>query len=143
MTEFALVLPVLALIFIGALDLGRAYHTHVALSNAARVGIIYAQQGVDPTKVSQGCTQANGCAPLITAADIITKTVNEAQGSVAITPSDVRVCLGSSCPVTNMTTAVTNDEPITISITIPFTTITRFAYLTSVSGSVSGRTFSF
>jgi Flp pilus assembly protein TadG len=143
LVEFSLVLPVLALIFMGVLDLGRAYHTQVALANAARVGIIYAQQGIDPTKVPQGCTLADSCAPLITVGDITTKTVAEAQGSVAITPSNVKVCLGSTCPVTNMATAVSNDEPITISITIPFAPITPFVHLTRISGSVSGRTFSF
>src|SRR5438105_15297947 len=46
--EFVLVLPILILIFMGVLDLGRAFHTHVAVSNAARVGVIYAQQVTTP-----------------------------------------------------------------------------------------------
>ncbi len=44
LTELALVLPVLVLIFIiGILDLGRAFHTQVAAANAARVGVVYGQ----------------------------------------------------------------------------------------------------
>ncbi len=45
LTEFALILPILAMIMIGAIDLGRAYYTKVTLANAARVGAEYA---VDP-----------------------------------------------------------------------------------------------
>jgi len=48
LTELALVLPILVLIFIGILDLGRAFHTQVAAANAARVGVIYAQPLLDP-----------------------------------------------------------------------------------------------
>src|SRR5919202_1264194 len=48
LTEFALLLPILLLITMGVLDLGRAFHTHVALGNAARVGVAYAQQVYDP-----------------------------------------------------------------------------------------------
>ncbi len=47
LTEFALILPILALIMIGAADLGRAYYTKVTLANAARVAAEYA---VDPTR---------------------------------------------------------------------------------------------
>lgn len=36
--EFALLLPVLVLIVIGATDLGRAYHVTITLNNAAREG---------------------------------------------------------------------------------------------------------
>jgi hypothetical protein len=38
---------------------------------------------------------------------------------------------------------MSNGALITITITIPFTTITPFVHLNSISGSVSGRTFSF
>ncbi len=57
LTELALVLPVLVLIFIGILDLGRAFHTQVAAANAARVGVVYAQPLLDPqgpTRCGQG-----------------------------------------------------------------------------------------
>ncbi len=47
LTEFALILPIIALIMIGAIDLGRAYYTKVTLANAVRVGAEYA---VDPSR---------------------------------------------------------------------------------------------
>src|SRR5438445_13359118 len=92
MTEFSLVLPVLALIFMGVLDLGRAYHTQVALSNAARVGLIYGQQVVSP----RDCLNVN--CPFITVKQIVDQTIAEAQGGVTITASDVTVCVQGTCP---------------------------------------------
>ena len=53
LTEFALILPLLALLFVGVLDLGRAFHTEVAASNAARVGILYAQQVASPRMLDE------------------------------------------------------------------------------------------
>ncbi len=47
LTEFALILPILAMIMIGAIDLGRAYYIKVTLANAVRVGAEYA---VDPMR---------------------------------------------------------------------------------------------
>jgi len=43
MVEFAIVLPLLALIVFGTLDLGRAYSLKNRLKNAAREGALYAQ----------------------------------------------------------------------------------------------------
>ena len=39
--EFALLLPVLVLIVFGVLDLGRAFHAAITITNAARVGARY------------------------------------------------------------------------------------------------------
>ncbi len=138
LTELALVLPVLVLIFIGILDLGRAFHTQVAAANAASVGVIYAQPLLDP----QGPTRCGqGQCNLITVDDIITKTVNEAQGSVSITPADVRVCLsGDPCPTAGRQT-LTHDQTITVTVTVPFTPITPLVHLPSISGAVTGRIF--
>ena len=44
MLEFALVLPVLLLVIIGVLDLGRAFFSSIALANIAREGARY---GID------------------------------------------------------------------------------------------------
>src|SRR2546430_15731712 len=79
LTEFSLLLPVLALIFVGVLDLGRAFHTHVAISNAARVGLIYGQQVVSP----RDCLNVD--CPFITVKQIVDQTIAEAQGGVTLT----------------------------------------------------------
>ena len=43
LAEFALVLPMLAMLVLGVVDLGRAYRLKTELANAAREGVMYAQ----------------------------------------------------------------------------------------------------
>ena len=42
LVEFALMLPILLIILAGALDLGRLYYAHVAVTDAAAEGVAYA-----------------------------------------------------------------------------------------------------
>ncbi len=142
LTELALVLPMLALLFIGALDLGRAFHTQVALANAARVGIIYAQQVASPRQLD--CLPGTTCY-FITVADVISATKNESQGGIDASQMQVSVCLQHvvTCPVTNTSEAVVSNEGITVTVSAPFTPITPFVHLTRIGGTVSGHTFSF
>ena len=49
LVEFALILPVLILIFFGALDLGRAFHALIVITNAAREGARYGTLHADYT----------------------------------------------------------------------------------------------
>ena len=44
LVEMAVVLPVLALLLIGAIDFGRVFYVSMALTNAARVGVQYGAQ---------------------------------------------------------------------------------------------------
>ncbi len=141
-TELTLIVPVLVLIFIGVLDLGRAYHTQVAASNAARVGIIYAQQVASPRMLD--CDPRTTCY-FIKVSDIISTTKQEAQGGIDPAQMQVNVCLQhvAACPITDTSEAVASNEAITVSVTVPFTAITPFVHLNFISGSVSGRTFPF
>jgi Flp pilus assembly protein TadG len=137
MTEFCLVVPLLALILMGCLDLGRAFHVHMAAANAAHVGLMYAQQVADPTEPTDSAS--------ITVADVINRTVNAAQGSLDASQMQVSVCVPDACPITDTSSTAAgqplgNGEPITVSVTMPFTTITPFVHLTSVGGSASGST---
>jgi Tfp pilus assembly protein FimT len=50
LVELALVMPVLALLVIGALDLGRVFYADVQLTNSVREGAIYAR--MNPTAIS-------------------------------------------------------------------------------------------
>ena len=142
MAELALVLPILAAVLFGALDLGRAYHTQVAASNAARVGLLYAQQVASPRMLD--CLPGTTCR-FITVADVITQTLNEAQGGLDSSQMQVSVCLQhvSTCPVTNLSQAVASNEAITITVSVPFKLITPFVHAGMVGGTVSGRTFEF
>src|SRR5436305_13655490 len=86
LTEFVLVLPFLILIFMGVLDLGRAFHDHVAVSNAARVGVIYAQQVYDPARQAYDPTRCpnapSSCPMTITVPDVITRAVAAPQAGI-------------------------------------------------------------
>src|SRR5262245_28493924 len=42
LVEFALLLPVLSLLVLGAVDLGRVFHTRMVLANASRAAAAYA-----------------------------------------------------------------------------------------------------
>ena len=54
LVELALVLPVLALILLGALDLGRVFFSYVQLTNAVREGANYGR--VNPTAVNDSAS---------------------------------------------------------------------------------------
>lgn len=74
--EFALVLPVLMLILMGTIDLGRLYHSYVTVTNAARVGAEYA---MDARRSLTDVRQAikDEASPILTIADAdITLTPN-------------------------------------------------------------------
>jgi hypothetical protein len=133
--ELASVAPLLALILMGCLDLGRAIHIQMAAANAAHVGLMYAQQVTDPT--TSPSTQ-------ITVAAVIARTVNAVQGSIDVSQMQVGVCMqhvpSLPCPITDTSIAVDSGKLITVSVTAPFTTITPFVHLTTVGGSASGST---
>lgn len=62
LVEFALVLPILLLIFMGILDFGRAVFAYNSLSNAAREGarVAIVDQTLDVDGVPKGATEAAG-----------------------------------------------------------------------------------
>ena len=136
LVEVASTLPLFALILMGCLDLGRAFHVHMAAANAAHVGLMYAQQVTDPTTPDPN--------PL-TIADVIAKTVDSAQGSIPITLADansyvkVYVSKPNGGPVfSSPDTQLQNNWLITVTVTDPsFKPITPFVPLT-VGGSASG-----
>jgi Flp pilus assembly protein TadG len=135
--ELASILPLFALILMGCLDLGRAFHVHMAAANAAHVGLMYAQQVTDPTTSDPN--------PL-TIADVIAKTVTAAQGSIPITLANansyvkVYVSSANGGPVlSSPDTQLHSSWSITVTVTDPsFKAITPFVHLTTVGGSASG-----
>ena len=74
MVEFALVAPVLFLLLVGILDLGRAVNAYVTVSNASREGSHYA--GLHPTAAPSAIASAvrQRVAPLDPAAVEVTAT---------------------------------------------------------------------
>ncbi|MBI4787295.1 MAG: pilus assembly protein [Chloroflexi bacterium] len=62
LTEFALMLPVLLLILLGALDLGRVYNAYVAITNASREGARYGMTHPTQTDAIKTQTQQEAAA---------------------------------------------------------------------------------
>jgi Flp pilus assembly protein TadG len=58
MAELALALPVLILLFLAAIDFGRAFYVWIAVNNAARAGAQYGSQTVITAADSAGMTLA-------------------------------------------------------------------------------------
>jgi Flp pilus assembly protein TadG len=57
LVEFALMLPFLGLLLIGAIDFGRAYYLNVEVSNAAHTGALYGTQNhTDTTGMQNAAT---------------------------------------------------------------------------------------
>jgi Flp pilus assembly protein TadG len=56
--EFALILPVILVLVIGALDLGMAFHVKVVLENSAREGAYYMVYNLDRADVPGSVNQA-------------------------------------------------------------------------------------
>jgi Flp pilus assembly protein TadG len=85
LVEVALAMPILLLILAGILDLGRAYYTFIALSDAAAEGAAYA--AIHPTDVTQ----------------IIERAADGSRGLVVLEPEMVSVdfnALNSGNPIT-------------------------------------------
>jgi hypothetical protein len=85
MVEMALAMPLLILILAGILDLGRAYFTYVALSDAAAEGAAYAAQHPEDT------------------IQIVERAVDNSNGLVVLAPEMVSVESGdmvSGNPIT-------------------------------------------
>lgn len=88
--ELAIVLPVLMLLLVAAIDLGRIFYARIAVENAARAAAMEAS--LDPTSWAAGsaCSTANRvmCAATREAAN---------GGFVLITPSDVTLSCAPGC----------------------------------------------
>ena len=72
--EFAILLPVLILIVFGVLDLGRAFHAAIVITNAARVGARYAMEYPSDTAGIKAATQSEAEGSGIDLTDLIVPT---------------------------------------------------------------------
>ncbi|HEY4634032.1 MAG TPA: TadE family protein [Candidatus Limnocylindrales bacterium] len=59
LVEFALVTPILLLIFAGAADLGRAFYAYVAIENAAKEGALFGSRSPLCDDAGTGCANPN------------------------------------------------------------------------------------
>jgi len=58
LVEFALVLPLLLMLILGAIDFGRLFYTKIIITNAAREGAYYLVSHADNANVLSGATSA-------------------------------------------------------------------------------------
>ena len=94
LVELALITPVLLLLVVAALDLGRLFYARITIENAAREGALVAAVLADDPNAFQAGSPCN----LVTN-KVMCRVVNEASGGfVSISHADVaRACNPSSC----------------------------------------------
>jgi hypothetical protein len=109
LVEFALILPLLALLFLGAVDLTRAFYTYIGLQNAsreaARVVIDFPYEYDDTAACSAGNQEGQ---PYV--------TVSCAAGTLSISPA--------ADTSANPPKRVPGRKPITVTATATFTPVT-------------------
>lgn len=91
LTEFALILPLLALLFLGAVDLTRAFYYYLVLQNAsreaARVLIDYPEEYTDADACAAAVREAQNYLTLSCSGGSPSVTVSPAANSAANPPS--------------------------------------------------------
>jgi Flp pilus assembly protein TadG len=115
LVEFALVITILFLIALGAVDLGRAFHATIVITNASREGARYLT--LHPKDVAAGYIGTKNAA------------IAEAQGSsLSLAPSQVTVTL---CTDIDPFPGCDSGTPVRVTVTYPFKLILAFFINTS------------
>jgi Flp pilus assembly protein TadG len=105
LVELALIAPILLLLLLGAIDLGRVWQSQITIENAAREGAMEGIFNPDSYVAGAGCdTDTNR---------IMCRILNEAKGSaVEIVPADVTVTCDPAC------TPGTAETPHTVVVSV-------------------------
>jgi Flp pilus assembly protein TadG len=115
LTEFALALPLLIIILLGALDLSRLFEAKITLANAAREGARYGMNATDP---NDRLNNVNTYVAVVKA-----QAVNEAANSgVTIANGEITVtCMNpaTGTAYANCSLAQVGDQ-VTVAINHPF-----------------------
>src|SRR6185503_6112479 len=126
LVELALVLPVLLLLVLAAVDLGRIFFARIAVANAAREGAYEASY--HGTYVANGACGASN--------SVMCAILNEAQSSLTIAPADV----AWSCNNAGGCAPGTFGDRVTITVTGHFSLLTPI--LAAFFGGSTNVTFS-
>ena len=118
--EFAILLPLLMLIVVGILDLGRLSSAYVVITNAAREGARYGASH-----------QADGAN---LASNVTSRARAEATGT-GIDPTQMQVSCISPTPTPSTCSGAAGTDPIRVQVTYPFQFITTnmFAGLSTIN----------
>ncbi len=106
--EFAVLLPLLAFLFVITVDYARIFYTSLTITNCASIGAIYAS--ADPT------------------------SANDTSGIKAQAQKDAGNLDLTQLNVTSSTDSVTSPTTVTVTVTYPFSTITSFPGVPSSVG---------
>lgn len=88
LAEFALVLPLLLLLLMGLIDLGRITFTYIALEDAAQEGAIYAaHEPTDESAIIDRVKTSSNHGEVVGATVTVTCTTSPAPGTVTVTAS--------------------------------------------------------
>jgi len=104
--ELALVLPLLTLVLIGAVELGRIAYFAIEVSNAARAGVAYGAQGpttaVDTSNIKNAAQLDAADVPSLTvtsSTSCVCETVNTSTGAMITTNmADCSTMAATLCP---------------------------------------------
>lgn len=111
LVEMALILPLLLVLIVGALELGRVYFSKIAITNAAREGVYYLT-----THVGSKCPGSD-CAAVITNTY---QTVKEEGQHSGVDLLDANISVDAGCceigEATSVTVQTTVDDLLLISL---------------------------
>ena len=114
LVELALVTPILLLLLLGAIDLGRLFYAQITVANAAREGAMIAAS--NPTSFTAG-------APCSAGNRVMCAATGEATGSfVTVAPADVALACDPNC-------ATSNGNRVTVTVTGHFQVLTPIIWV--------------
>ena len=121
MLELALITPVLLLLLLGAIDLGRVWYSEITIANAAREGVMEAAFAPTSFQAGQNCDKVNN--------RVMCRAINEAANSfVTVKKADVTMTCNPSC------TPGTPAAPHTVSVRVQG----HFSLITPLMGTFTG-----
>lgn len=109
--EFAIVLPLLVTVFLGATDFGRFSYSSIAIANAARSGAAYASMNPYPSS-----------SPTAWTAGVNTAVANELSQSPAFNTSQLSIVVTTVLETGGL-------RRNSVQVTYPFTTIVNWPWL--------------
>jgi Flp pilus assembly protein TadG len=123
LVELAIILPVLLLFLLGAIDLGRVWHSQITVENAAREGAMEAAMAPTSYHAGQPCDGPEDEATDSTGNRVMCRILNEVSGTlINVVPADVSVACSAAC------VAGTTSSPnrVTVEVTGHFSLLTPF-----------------
>ena len=101
LVELALVTPIMLILLLAAIDLGRIYYAQITVANAARSGAYEYSTSVAATGRTPTYVAGTGCPTPPTANSVMCAVLHEANGSaVNIAPADVSMTCTPACSPT-------------------------------------------